>query len=131
MVADAIEFENSQLIHPKLENTVQNPPKTTIQASRPPSGGGPSSLLAGLFSGAGPVVFSISVPKGWGPAAVRSESGEESRRGFWFSCIACKMCVGVEDVEVLATGLCEDGRARATELRHSLLYRKPVTSTIS
>jgi hypothetical protein len=41
-----------QLIHPKLAKTVQKPPRTTSQAAKPPSGGGPGETAFACGSGA-------------------------------------------------------------------------------
>lgn len=41
----------AQLIQPKLAKTMQKPPRTTSQACRPPSGGGPKAGAARLASG--------------------------------------------------------------------------------
>ena len=51
------QHQHLQLIHPKLENTAQNPPRQTSHASNPPSGKslgfGPVGFVSGPFSGSG------------------------------------------------------------------------------
>jgi hypothetical protein len=75
-------WRNEQLIHPKLANTVQKPPRTESQAWRPPFGGGPGTAEAGTFSrsvgGRVGAVFSGSACARIGEGGVEVEDGVSS-----------------------------------------------------
>jgi hypothetical protein len=75
-------WKDVQLIHPKLANTVQKPPRTESQAWRPPLGGGPGTAEAGAFSrSVGGIVggfFSGSVGARIGEGGVEVDEGVSS-----------------------------------------------------
>lgn len=68
---------SAQLIHPKLVKLAQKSPATTSQASNPPSGGGPKSVVVESLGCCGGS-FSVCCPDcDGGPSGLCSMSGED------------------------------------------------------
>jgi hypothetical protein len=94
---------NSQLIHPKLQNMQQKAPNTTNQASRPPSG-----FSLGSNTGSEGAATTSSSPTA-GLSAVATPTFSSSNTP-WFSLCCCsdRSNAGFEPMTVSCNDECED-----------------------